>query len=158
MKPILSTHQMYGHWIHCNPKVCEFQHGTVMIYVSYGDERPMETRLAKAQESVEATFDEIPYAIEFACKVSQRTNPEFWHIANRIKLRQSPLVVFAIRYPIDSDLPVYEISWNPVFEPEAGLLLSEDYAEEEVQVQELPENEEVVFVKRLGQRRYEHAA
>ncbi len=27
MAIILSPSKMYGHWTHCEPKVCEFQHG-----------------------------------------------------------------------------------------------------------------------------------
>lgn len=146
--------EMYGHWTHCKPKVCEFQHGATMIYVSYNDEESMESRLAVARATVEATFEETDNAIEFARQISERQNPEFWLNAKRISLKQSPLIVFAVRYTIDSDLPIYEISWNPIFEPEVGISLSEDWIEEQVFVDHLPENDDVIYVKRLGAQHY----
>ncbi|MBI4996327.1 MAG: hypothetical protein HZC22_05385 [Rhodocyclales bacterium] len=156
MKIELSPSTMYAHWTHCEPKVCEFQHGTTMIYVSYSDSKPMAPRLAIAQKSIDAAFQETDSALKFARQISERKNPEFWKSASRIQLRQSPLIVFAVRYPIDSDLPIYEISWNPVFEPEVGFALSEDWTEEQVQVEQLPDNDEVICVKRLDAQRYAH--
>lgn len=146
--------EMHGHWTHCEPQVCEFQCGTTMIYVSYSDDKSMESRLAVARTTVEAVFDEIHNALEFARQISERRNAEFWLNAKRISLKQSPLTVFAIRYPLDSDLPIYEISWNPIFEPEVGFALSEDWIEEQVLVNHLPENDDVVYIKRLGVQRY----
>jgi hypothetical protein len=154
----LTPSEMYGHWTHCEPKVCEFQHGVTMIYVSYSDHKPMESRLAVAQTTIEAAFKETENALEFARTISEKQNPEFWQNASRILLTQSPLIVFAVRYPIDSDLPIYEISWNPIFEREIGIALSKDWVEEQVQVEHLPENEEIIYVKRLGPQRYAHVA
>jgi phage gp29-like protein len=153
----LSPSEMYGHWTHCEPKVCEFQHGVTMIYVSYSNDKPMESRLAVAQATIEAAFKETGDALEFARQISENQNPEFWRNARRIALKQSPLIVFAVRYPLDSDLPIYEISWNPVFEPEIGVAMSEDWIEDQVLI-ELPENDEVIFLKRLGAQRYEQVA
>jgi len=150
--------EMYGHWTHCEPKVCEFQHGATMIYVSYSDDKPMESRLAVARITVDAAFEETGNALEFARQISERQNPEFWLNAKRISLKQSPLIVFAVRYPLDSDLPVYEISWNPIFEPEVGVSLSEDWMEEQVLVDRLPENDDVIYLKRLGAQRYAQVA
>lgn len=154
----LSPSDMLGHWTHCDPKVCEFQHGATMIYVSYNDDKPMESRLAVAQATVEAAFNEVDSALEFACRVSREQNPEFWRYAGRISLRQRPLIVFAVRYPIDSDSPIYEISWNPFFEPEAGVAFSEDWVEEQVIVEQLPDDEVVIFVRRLGSGSYARVA
>ncbi len=150
----LSPTEMYGHWTHCEPKVCEFQHGATMIYISYSDEKPMESRLATAQTTIEAAFEETDKALAFARQISERSNLEFWQNAGRIPLKQSPLIVFAVRYPLDSDLPIYEISWNPIFEPEVGVALSEDWIEEEVFVRHLPKNDDVIYLKRLGAQRY----
>lgn len=158
MAIILSPSKMYGHWTHCEPKVCEFQHGATMIYVSYSDDKPMQSRLAVAQTTIEAAFKETENALEFARPISEKKNPEFWQNASRISLKQSPLIVFAVRYPIDSDLPIYEISWNPIFEPEAGIALSEDWMEEEVRVEYLPDSREVIYVKRLAALRYVQVA
>jgi hypothetical protein len=154
----LSPSDMLGHWTHCDPKVCEFQHGATMIYVSYNDDKPMESRLAVAQATVEAAFNEVDRALEFARRVSQEQNPEFWRNARRIALRQRPLIVFAVRYPIDSGSPIYEISWNPLFEPEAGVALSENWVEEQVSVEKLPDDEVVIFVRRLGSGSYAQVA
>ena len=94
--------EMYGHWTHCEPKVCEFQCGATMIYVSYSDDKPMESRLAVARTTVEAAFEETDNALELARQISERRNAEFWLNAKRISLKQKPLIVFAIRYPLDS--------------------------------------------------------
>lgn len=150
--------EMYGHWTHCEPKVCEFQHGATMIYVSYSDDKPMESRLAIARATVEAAFKETENALEFARQISERQNPEFWLNARRISLKQRLLIVFAVRYPLNSDLPIYEISWNPNFEPEVGVSLSEDWIEEQVLVDHLPENDDVMYIKRLGVQRYAEEA
>ena len=155
----LSPTEMYGHWTHCEPKVCEFQHGTTMIYVCYGGgERSMAARLAAAQATIEMAFKETKNALEFARHISENLNSGFWQNANRIPLKQSPLIVLAIRYPIDSDLPIYEISWNPIFESETGVALSEDWVEEQVRVERLPENNDVIYVRRLGAGHYVHVA
>ena len=118
----------------------------------------MESRLAIAQSTIEAAFDEIEDALVFARGISEKRNPNFWKNASRITLQQRPLVVFAIRYPINSDLPIYEISWNPIFEPETGIAFSEDWIEEEVKVENLPENNESIDIKRLGSHQYEQVA
>jgi hypothetical protein len=154
----LSPSEMLGHWTHCEPKVCEFQHGATMIYVSYTADRPMECRLKIAQATIEAAFNESESALEFARQISEKQTPDFWQTANRIPLKESPLIVFAVRYPIDSDLPIYEISWNPIFEPETAVALSEDGIEEQVEVEHLPENEEFIYVKRLDAQRYAQVA
>jgi hypothetical protein len=154
----LSPAAMLGHWTHCDPKVCEFQHGATMIYVSYNADKPMESRLAVAQVTVEAAFSEVDSVLEFARQISEGQSPEFWQNANRIALKQRPLIVFAVRYPIDSDEPIYEISWNPLFEPETGVALSEDWVEEQVRVEQLPDDEGVIFVKRLGAQSYAQVA
>jgi hypothetical protein len=148
---------MYGHWTHCEPKVCEFQHGTTMIYVSYNDARPMQSRLAVAQKTIAAAFSEAEFALDFARHVSEITNPEFWQYMRRITPKQNPLIIFAIRYPLDSDQPIYEISWNPIFEPELGASTPEEWMEEQVLVENLPNNGEVIYVKRLGAQLYAQA-
>jgi len=154
----LSPSQMYGHWTHREPKVCEFQHGSTMIYVSYNDARPMESRLAVAQSSIAEAFNEVDCVLDFARQISEKRNPEFWQSALRIPLKQRPLVVFALRYPIDSDLPIYEISWNPIFMPECGTALSEGWVEEQVRIERLPENREVMYIKRTGPQQYAQVA
>jgi len=153
----LSPSKMYGHWTHCEPKVCEFQHGSTMIYVNYSDKKPMESRLAVAQATIEAAFKETENALEFARQISENKNPEFWRNARRIPLKQSPLIVFAVRYPLDGDLPVYEISWDSTFGPESGVALSEDWMEEQVVVQ-LPENDDIIYLQRVGVQRYAQIA
>ncbi|MDN0083698.1 hypothetical protein QU487_13175 [Crenobacter sp. SG2305] len=129
-----------------------------MIYVSYNNDRPMDARLAVAQTTVEAAFNETESALEFARHISESQNPEFWRNARRIPLKQHPLIVFAVRYPLDSDLPIYEISWNPIFEPEFGVVLSDEWIEEEVRVDQLPENDAVIYLKRLGAQCYAQVA
>lgn len=128
-----------------------------MIYVSYSLDRQMEYRLEVAQETIEAALNEMDKALDFARLISEKQNPEFWQAANRITLKQCPLIVFAIRYPIDSDLPIYEISWNPLFVPETGVALSEDGVEEQVRVESLPESEEVINIIRLDALSYAQA-
>lgn len=129
-----------------------------MIYVSYSADKPMQPRLALAQETVEAAFKDADGAIEFARQISETKNPEFWRNARRIDLKQNPLIVFAVRYPIESELPIYEISWNPIFEPEVGVALSDAWIEEQVHREHLPDNDEIIYVKRLGAQLYAQAA
>lgn len=129
-----------------------------MIYVSYSADKPMQSRLLVAQETIDAAFKDADGAVEFARHISETKNPEFWRNARRIELKQNPLIVFAVRYHIESDLPIYEISWNPKFEPEVGVALSDDWQEEQVQVEHLPDNDETIYVKRLGAQLYAQAA
>ncbi|KRG63763.1 hypothetical protein ABB26_11200 [Stenotrophomonas humi] len=128
-----------------------------MIYVEHNNEKPMEHRLATAQTTIDLVFSETDYALAFVSEISANRHPEFWKAANRIVLRQAPLVIFSIRYPLDSDLPVYEISWNPRFATESGLAYSEDWVEEMVHVN-LPDNNDFIYVRRLGIQQYEHVA
>lgn len=150
----LSPSEMYGHWTHCEPKVCEFQYGRIMIYVSYGEDKSMASRLTVAQATVDEAFLDIENALDFAKKISEKRNEVFWQNANRISLRQNPLLVFAVHYSMDSDFPVYEISWNPNFKPEVGEALSEDYIEQQISVERLPDNDDVIYVRRLGANQY----
>lgn len=129
-----------------------------MIYVSYSADKPMQSRLAIAQETIEVAFRDADGAVEFAQQISAIKNPDFWNNARRIELKQSPLIVFAVRYPLESDLPIYEISWNPIFEPEVGVALSDDWIEEQVQVERLPDDGEIIYVRRLASRQYAQAA
>lgn len=149
---------MYGHWLHCDPKVCEFQHGETMIYVSYNDDNPMHSRLEIAQKTINAAFGEFENALAFATRISEKQNPVFWQNAKRIFLKQRPLIVFSVRYPLESDLPIYEISWNPIFDPESGIALSEECIEEAIQIEALPEDDNFIYVKRLGAFQYEQVA
>ncbi|MFT3800983.1 MAG: hypothetical protein QM766_07160 [Burkholderiaceae bacterium] len=149
---------MMGHWTHCDPKVCEFQHGATMIYVDYSDDKPMGSRLSVAQTTIQLAFNEMDSVLEFAHLISEHQSPEFWQNASRINLRQHPLIVFAIRYPIDSDAPIYEISWNPLFKPESGIALSDEGVDEQVHIGKLPDDGGSIFVKRLGAHRYVQVA
>jgi hypothetical protein len=157
MSILLIPSNMYGHWTHCDPKVCEFQDGKIMIYVEYNNEFPMERRLDAAQTTIEQAFSESESALAFAAEISSRQSPEFWRNASRIALRQKPLILFSLRYPLDSDFPIYEISWNPCFETESGPAYSEDWIEEQVHA-ELPDNRDSIYVRRLGPQHYGHVA
>jgi hypothetical protein len=154
----LSPSNMLGHWTHVTPKICEYQYGQTMIYVSYDDSQQMEMRLAVAQLTIEEAFTEFDNVLKFAQQISENQNPEFWRNAKRISLKQNPLTVFAVRYPIDSELPIYEISWNPSFEVEEDVVISKDWAEEEIVRVEVPENLYDINVKRLGALSYAHIA
>jgi len=149
---------MYGHWIHCNPKVCEFQHGSTMIYVSYTDEKPMDAQLEVARRTIASAFDEAEGALSFAAQVSETQHPDFWSQAKRIELRQKPLVVFGIRYGLDDPFPVYEISWNPVFQPVSGVAMSDDWVEELIQIEAPPANAEFIHIRRTAAHQFEIAS
>jgi hypothetical protein len=148
---------MYGHWTHRDPVICEFQHGATMIYISYNEKNPMENRLAVAQKTIDAVFEEMDHALAFAAKISAERHPEFWRNASRITLKQKPLIAFSIRYLLNSDFPVYEISWNPLFQPESGEAYSEDWIEEPVYV-ELPDDNDFIELQRIGSCQYQHMA
>ncbi len=158
MKISLAPSQMYGHWTHCDPKVCEFQHGSTMIYVSYNENNSMESRLNVASNTIEAAFEEVDDVLVFANTISAERNPEFWKNASRISLKQNPLIVFSIRYPIGCDVPIYEISWNPVFEAESGVALSDDFEEEVIRIEGLPDTGEYINIKRISTKQYEQVA
>jgi len=126
-----------------------------MIYVEYSHEKPMEHRLAKAQETIDLAFDESHYALAFASEISAKRHPDFWMAANRMPLKQEPLAIFSIRYALYSDLPVYEISWDPCFETDSRPEYSEHCAEEPVHLY-LPDSSEFINVRRMGVQQYEH--
>jgi hypothetical protein len=153
----LAPSNMYGHWTHCEPKVCEFQHGQTMIYVCYDAERSMESRLAVAQASIDAVFDEVDGALGFARKVLETRNPEFWQNASRLQQMQSAPVLLAVRYSLGREYPVYEVLWNPLFEPDAGVALAADGTQEDVHVTRTPDDH-FVYVERLGAQQYAHVA
>lgn len=150
----LQPQNMLGHWTDSTPRTCEFQHGSTLVLVEYVAAYPMERKLAAAQQTINDVFAEIPCALAFASAVSAARHPAFWKHANRIALRQSLLNVFSIRYVPDSDQPIYEISWNPNFETEAGLAYSEDWVEEMVEVH-TPDNHEFIRVKRICKNQYQ---
>lgn len=108
----------------------------------------MNQRLEIAQQTIDGAFEEIDEVLAFASEISARTHPEFWSNADRIPLKQAPLIVFAVRYPLGSDVPIYEISWNPMFEPESGRGLNEHWVEEDIRIDELPDDDATISVKR----------
>lgn len=145
---------MLGNWTHTDPGVCEFQHGSTMIYVEYDAAHPMDQQLSIAQISVDSAFADVSHALAKAEEVSAAKYPAFWNQARRISLRQSPLAVFAVRYLIAETLPIYEISWNPSFEPEEGLDYSDEWIEEVVRV-ELPEDLDFIHIARMGNGQFQ---
>ncbi|WP_157836386.1 hypothetical protein ACQR5W_20940 [Xanthomonas sacchari] len=155
MSVSLSPAKMYGHWTHCDPRVCEFQHGTTMIYIEYSEEYPMGRSLEDAQKTIDVVFEEVDYALAYASAISSGQHQDFWKAANRISLRQRPLIVYSVRYPLISDFPVYEISWNPHFEVEYGLAYSDDWVEEVVRV-EVPDTSDFIKVRRRAPYQYEY--
>lgn len=154
MSILLAPSNMYGHWTHCDPRACEFQHDEITIYVLYNEEFPMAPRLERAQTTIDQALSEIKSALAFAAEISSGQHPEFWRNASRIVLRQKPLIVFSLRYALDSDFPVYEISWNPCFEAEFGVVYSDNWTEEQISVP-LPDSRDFIHVRRIGPHRYE---
>ncbi|KRG72406.1 hypothetical protein ABB27_01760 [Stenotrophomonas terrae] len=150
----LQPQNMLGHWTDSTPRTCEFQHGSTLILVEYVDAYPMERKLAAAQQTINDAFAEVPCALTFASAVSAARHPAFWKHANRIALRQSLLNVFSIRYVPDSDQPIYDISWNPGFQPESSLAYSENWVEEMVEVH-TPDDHEFIHVKRICKNQYQ---
>jgi hypothetical protein len=135
--------------------VCEFQHGTTMIYVEYGENYPMDKSLADARKTIDLALDEADCVLAYASAISASRHPDFWKNANRIPLRQRPLKIFSIRYLIASGFPIYEISWEPRFEAEYGTAYSEDWVEESVLV-EVPKETDFLKIRRLSPYQYEH--
>jgi len=154
----LSRSRMYGHWDHLDPMICEFQHGSTMIYISYDNTHSMESRLGIAQKTVDADFNRISEAISFAQKISEKNYPDFWEKANQITLKQSPLIVFSLRYQLDFDGVIYDISWNPGFRPESGTILDEYFLEEELTINALPEHKKYINVGRDCNGRFNEIA
>ena len=143
----LQATAMMGHWPVDNQHVCEFQHGSTMIYVFYDDANPMQQRLAMAQASIDEAFADVEAALVYAKGVYSITHPEFWKQAHRIELRQRPLIVFGVYYHLDTPSPEYLISWSPNFRPEEGTDYSEDWIEEVVRV-EVPRDRVFISVGR----------
>ena len=150
----LLPRNMLGHWTERTPQICEFQHGSTLIFVEYVDAYPMERKLVAAQQTIDDAFAERQCAVAFASAVSAARHPEFWKHANRIALTQPLLIVFSVRYVPDCDQPIYEISWNPSFQPESGVAYSEDWVEETVEVAPQCEHE-FIHVKRIGKNQYQ---
>lgn len=150
----LLPQNMFGHWTGRTPETCEFQHGATLIFVEYVDAYPMERKLAAAQQTIDDAFAESPCAVAFASAVSAARHPAFWKHANRIALTQPLLIVFSVRYVPDCDQPIYEISWNPSFQPESALAYSEDWVEETVEVS-APDDREFIRVKRICRNQYQ---
>lgn len=157
MNVSLHPARMLGNWTHTDPSMCEFQHGSTMIYVEYDDAHPMDQQLSIAQISIDSAFAEVSYALAKAEEVSAETYPAFWKQARRIALRQRPLEVFAVRYLIGETRPMYEISWNPSFEPECGVDYSDEWIEEVVRV-ELPEDLDFIHIVRVGNGQFQPVA
>lgn len=150
----LAPGSMYGHWTHCTPVVCEFQHGATMIYVQYDDAHPMAAQLKMAQASIDDVFADIPHALQFAEQISAERNPAFWKQARRITLRHHPLAVFSVRYWVGTELPTYDVSWSPDFGPEEGTDYNEEWVEEVVRV-EAPDDHEFLSIVRMGNRQFQ---
>ncbi|RRU15301.1 hypothetical protein EGJ34_09160 [Stenotrophomonas sp. 278] len=147
---------MYGHWNGPgqNPKVCEFQHGRIMIYVEYDDSSPMPARLAAAQASIDQAIEDVDNAVAFASNISAQSFPDFWKNASSIELRENPLAVFCIRYELGTMLPSYDIWWNPWFKTQEGTAYSEEWIEEVVRVR-LPEEDGCISILRREQGKFE---
>ena len=150
----LLPQNMLGHWTDRTPAVCEFQHGSTLIFVEYVGAYPLERKLASAQQTIDDAFAECACAVAFASAVSAARHPAFWKHATRIALTQALLIVFSIRYVPDCDQPIYEISWNPRFRAESGVAYSEDWLEETVEVV-APMDLEFIRVKRIGRHQYQ---
>lgn len=150
----LLPQNMLGHWTGQTPEVCEFQHGSTLIFVEYVDAYPMERKLAAARQTVNEAFAEIPCALAFASAVSAVRHPSFWKHANRLELTQPLLIVFSVRYTADSDQPIYEISWNPCFQKETGVVYSDKWVEETIEVN-TPDDGEFLRVKRISMNQYQ---
>lgn len=145
MTILLRPADMLGHWTDRNPKVCEFQQDSTMIYVEYDGANPMQQRLAVAQASIDAAFSDFSRVLAYAEGVSSLRHPDFWKNARRIPLRQHPLAVFCVRYTLESDSPSYEVSWNPDFVTEEGVAYSNEWIEENVRV-ELPQGNDFIHI------------
>lgn len=65
------------HWTHGDPKVCKLQHGSTMIYVSYGGDQSMGARLAIAQATIEAAMGEVSSVLAFAQSISEHQHSGF---------------------------------------------------------------------------------
>ena len=150
----LLPQNMLGHWTGRTPEVCEFQHGSTLIFVEYVDAYPMERKLATVRQTINDTFAEIPCALAFASAVSAARHPAFWRHANRLELTQPLLIVFSVRYVSDSDQPIYEISWNPSFQTESGMVYSDEWVEETIEVN-TPDDDEFLRVKRISRNQYQ---
>lgn len=153
----LNAENMMGHWPFRDCMVCEFPHGTTMIYVAYNDAKPMVSQLVMAQSTIDAALEEAAEALEFARQISARLHPEFWQNISGISPRPHPLALYSIRYTLENDLPIYEISWNPDW-PESFCILDES-GEETLQQIPLPaENEEFIHVARQAPHLYTQTA
>ncbi|MEA9590135.1 hypothetical protein VC279_23720 [Xanthomonas sp. WHRI 10064A] len=152
----LTKDAMYGHWSHVSPQVCEFQHGSTMIYVSHDNDRwSMERSLQVAQFTINAALAEADAVLEFASHIFEAKSADFWRLARAIPLKQKPLAIFAIRYRLGQALPIYEISWNPTFSVETGVYHDEDGTERLITVETPEEDLSFVDIRRLGTNSYE---
>lgn len=152
----LSAENMMGHWPHLEHMICEFQRGTTMIYVPYNEAKPMVSQLAMAQCTIDAAFSEKAEALEFARQISARLHPEFWQKLSGISAPPHPLALYSIRYTLEHDLPIYEISWNPDW-PDSFSILDENGDETQRQIFLPAEDENFIHVTRQAPHIYRQA-
>lgn len=151
----LRPSNMYGHRTHCDPKVCDFLIGHTLVCVEYDDAHPMASRLEAAQANIVQAFADTSAALDFAARISSQQWPAFWKQASEVTLSQAPLAVFRIRYALDSECPIYDISWNPGFRSECVEVVSPNGVAETVTV-DLPIADESISVRRDGGNGFSH--
>lgn len=131
MKIELLDQHMIGHW-DVSPSItqCEFQFATTLIYVEHAKGQSPAARIALAQQTVQATWDDLPAALTFAEQVSRPQMSEFWTLYAHNQLQGSPLMVYSIHYTLASPSPEYSLSYNPDFPWELEVFAPDDLLHE----------------------------
>ena len=144
----LTQSNMLGNWKGTNAFICEFQIGSMLVFVEYSQEREKEHQLTHANELISELLETKEEAIELGIRISQTRNPSFWLPLEGCFLKQDVLTIFSIRFPSGKKEPIYEISWNPQFREETVYHEDDYFKDEPIKVVELPDDEEFINILR----------
>lgn len=157
----LISESLLGHW-EVRPGVmqCEQQFGSRLIYVQHPSGEPPHRRLAAAQQQVQAVWDDVPGALDFAGHLCEPAIGALWRLYQHQRLLTAPLAVYSIHFDIDNPHPCYTISQNPDFDWRGTLTIENELAQPwTLDLAELePENDFWLSIRRLGQGQFERDA
>ncbi|MCS3802838.1 hypothetical protein HNO92_000488 [Chromobacterium alkanivorans] len=157
----LSSEPMLGHW-DVSPCVaqCEYQFGQRLVYVQHPKGISHPPYIAKAQETIVETWEDIPNAVHFAENISRSLIPGFWEAHDASLISGPRFDVYSIHYELDNPHPSYVVGVSHDFEFSYVTYTDDDLWKENPITMELPEPPDNFFlsVRRLGAKQFKNAA
>lgn len=111
----------------------EYQIGSTLIFVQYPTANSVTPYLDRAQNMIQAVWDDIPNAILYAEQVFKSGRPDGWEIYYKKKYPETEyrtghwLIVIGITFSADQNNPVYYISTDPSAHQNLVVFDTEDY-------------------------------